>query len=359
MKIIHCADIHVDSKLETHFSKEGAAAVRRGIIETFADMVDYAKKNGVRVITIAGDLFDTKTSEQKTIKKRIQYIIGQNPQIDFLYLRGNHDEDVEFASEEDLPNLKRFCKGKWTRYSYEGVDFYGREFSKNIPAAVYDELDTDGSKFNFVLMHGQVVEYKAKDGAPTISLKELANRNIDYLALGHIHECKIGKLDARGFWAYSGCLCGRGFDECGDKGFILLDTEAERGRCNLIAVAKRKVHSVEVPLSGEPTYSQVMEKINFALEGIFSEDIVEVVLTGAVDEGADIESEAYEEALAGKYFFIRVKNKTQNKIDFAKYKNDVSLKGEFIRLVQSQKDLSNEEKSQIIITGIKALAGRE
>ena len=36
---------------------------------------------------------------------------------------------------------------------------------------------------------------------------------------------------------------------------------------------------------------------------------------------------------------------------------DASLKGEFVRLVQAQTDLSDEKKAKIIQTGILALAG--
>ena len=42
-----------------------------------------------------------------------------------------------------------------------------------------------------------------------------------------------------------------------------------------------------------------------------------------------------------------------------KYQNDISLKGEFIRLVLNQEDLTDEQKSKIISTGIKALSGEE
>ena len=42
-----------------------------------------------------------------------------------------------------------------------------------------------------------------------------------------------------------------------------------------------------------------------------------------------------------------------------KYKHDISLKGEFIRLVLNQEDLTDEDKNKIISTGIKALSGEE
>ena len=110
MKIIHCADIHADSKMGTHYTKEQAEQRRNEIVDSFSKMVAYAKKNNVKVIIIAGDLFDTKDTQQKKLKQRLGYIIEQNPAIDFLYLRGNHDEDVNFLTDKDVPNLKRFKK---------------------------------------------------------------------------------------------------------------------------------------------------------------------------------------------------------------------------------------------------------
>ena len=46
-------------------------------------------------------------------------------------------------------------------------------------------------------------------------------KNIDYLALGHVHEYRSGQLDGRGVWAYSGCPEGRGFDETGKNAFAV------------------------------------------------------------------------------------------------------------------------------------------
>ncbi|MBR1639104.1 MAG: metallophosphoesterase [Treponema sp.] len=358
MKIIHCADIHADSKMGTHFSKEKADERRNEIVNTFAKMVTFAKENDVKVIIIAGDLFDTKTSQQKTIKKRIAYIISQNPEIDFLYLRGNHDEDVEFADADLMPNLKSFTKERWTSYSYGNVEVYGHEFGKTIPLSAYSEVSFDSKKVNIVVLHGQVAEYKAKEGAPVISLPKFVNQNIDYIALGHIHDYKKEKLDARCFWCYSGCLEGRGFDECGEKGFVLLNIENNQVESRFVSLAERRIHEVEVRLDGAMNYNEIMQAVTAKLAGISSRDIVEVNLTGEVSEETEIETQSYEAALSSNYYLIRFKDKTETKINYEKYENDVSLKGEFIRLVKGQSDLSEDEKSKIIMTGIKALARR-
>lgn len=68
-------------------------------------------------------------------------------------------------------------------------------------------------------MHGQIRDTSGKD---KINVSKLRNKNIDYLALGHIHTFTSIKIDDRGTGVYSGCLEGRGFDECEDKGFVEL-----------------------------------------------------------------------------------------------------------------------------------------
>ena len=127
-----------------------------------------------------------------------------------------------------------------------------------------------------------------------------------------------------------------------------------------IPLAQRSIHEVEVSLTGTVDYSEIMKSISSAISKLPSKDIVQVDLTGEISEDTEIETESYEAALKSdfNFYYIRVKDKTETKIDYQKYENDVSLKGEFIRLVKETSNLSDEEKSKIIMTGIKALAGR-
>ena len=125
-----------------------------------------------------------------------------------------------------------------------------------------------------------------------------------------------------------------------------------------ISVATRTIHQVDVNITGLLTYDEIMNSISQKISDISSDDIVEVLLTGEVSEDSDIETDSYQSVFATNYYLIRIKDKTEAKINYDKYENDVSLKGEFIRLVKEQNDLTDEEKAKVIITGIKALAGR-
>lgn len=61
MKIIHCADLHLDAKLSTHLDEKKRKQRSFELLHTFERMVDFAVKNGVGAVLIAGDMFDRKT----------------------------------------------------------------------------------------------------------------------------------------------------------------------------------------------------------------------------------------------------------------------------------------------------------
>ena len=208
MKIIHCADLHLDSNM-VELSAEKSRARREELIRTFERLVEFAKNNSVRAIIIAGDMFDTKKVSSKT-RGRIMHLIESNPNIDFLYLSGNHDEDNFIAGLEYLPNNLKTFSDEWTYYRYDDTVVAGVKFAKENIGVVYDTLNLNKEDKNIVVLHGQIAGYKTDEKTELISLPKLKNRNIDYLALGHIHYYDQKPLDDRGVYCYSGCLEGRG-----------------------------------------------------------------------------------------------------------------------------------------------------
>ena len=67
MRIIHCADIHLDSALSAHLGRERARGRRNEILNTFRKIFGYAAENDVQAVIIAGDLFDSETVSATTI----------------------------------------------------------------------------------------------------------------------------------------------------------------------------------------------------------------------------------------------------------------------------------------------------
>ena len=359
MKIIHCADLHLDSKMETNLSKEKAKERKNEILITFERMVEYARENDIKIIIIAGDMFDKSQITQKA-KKIVKNAIFSNPEIDFIYLKGNHDEAGFIDEGETLPqNLKMFNNRIWTTYEYGSIAITGIEFGNQTNYEIYNSLMLEKNKLNIVVLHGQETEANSKDKAEIINLKQLRNKNIDYLALGHIHTYKQEKLDNRGIYCYSGCLEGRGFDECGEKGFVLLNIEDNKINSEFIPFATRTLFEINVDLTGLVQNTDIEDKITEAIKNIPETSLVKIILTGKTEIGEDKDIDYLTKKFETKFYYLKIQDKQTRKIDYMKYQNDISLKGEFIRLVLKQNDISNEEKSKIISTGIKALSGEE
>ena len=122
-------------------------------------MVEKAAGYGAKVIVLAGDVFDSDRPLKKD-KEFFYSVVKNNPDIDFLYLRGNHD-NLESCSE-DLDNLKTFT-GEWSGYSYGNVEFYGLETAAENYSSMYSSLKLDPAKINIVILHGQKSDSVGKD----------------------------------------------------------------------------------------------------------------------------------------------------------------------------------------------------
>jgi DNA repair protein SbcD/Mre11 len=380
VKIIHCADVHLDSKMEINLTKEQAKQRKQELLLTFCAMVDYAVAHEVHVIIIAGDLFDTNRSSIRT-QNIVWEVIVNHPEIDFLYIRGNHDKEKRNMASG--PNEDRFLKDReivpqnlklfgmdWRTYNYGNIAITGVELCAENNRSIYDTLYLEQGMINIVVLHGQESNYYSGEQTEIVNLRELKGKNIDYLALGHLHSYKMQELDKRGVYCYSGCLEGRGFDECGLKGFVLLDSGDEVCSNDLtvkahtilqeqfIPFGKRTFHEIVIDVTGLFTSKEVEDAIELKVAGIASKDLVKVIMIGSVELDTSRDIEYLARKFSQHFFYFKIYDRTKLAINIEDYQNDISLKGEFIRTVLSTK-LPEDKKTRIIINGIKALSGED
>lgn len=359
MRLIHTADLHIDSKMQTNFDPAKAKIRKDELLRSFENMVGFASANGVSVIMLSGDLFD-KMHVKKTARERVMAQIFDHPEIDFLYIRGNHDnvDFIEDSGEMDIPsNFKLFSADEWTSYEYDDVVITGRELTDENARNLSGNLVLDRTKFNIVMLHGQVTESSNGVQNPIV-ISDFRNKNIDYLALGHIHKYEMERLDDRGVWCYPGCLEGRGFDECGEKGFVLIDTEGGKIRTEFKPSSIRVFHEEEFNVNPDMSMSDIISGAEALLSEIPDKDIVKLVLKGEINTDFDVDLVWIERTFSEKFFYFKVKDETVVHVDYDSFINDRSLKGEFVRLVRDE-DLPEDEKGKIIDVGIRAILGEE
>ena len=236
----------------------------------------------------------------------------------------------------------------------------GAELTGENREALLHSLCPDPRHVNLVMLHGALAEYDAKDREEGIPLSRLRGRGIDYLALGHYHEYREGRIDPRGKYCYAGCLEGRGFDECGPRGFVVVDIDDETYHVTteFVPFAARLVLEVPVDVSGLDTTAAMCARVREALLSEASpEHLVKVVLTGEVPVECEKDPEFIAAQFAGDYYWLRVQDDTRLFVDYRDFRLDASLKGEFVRTVESDETLSEERKAEIIRCGIRALMG--
>ena len=251
-------------------------------------------------------------------------------------------------------NFKTFGPD-WVSHRYGNVVITGLELNDENATTMYDTLALNPDDINIVTLHGQE---SSQPGPEQIALPLLRGKHIRYLALGHLHSYRQEKLDPDSTWCYCGCLEGRGFDECGEKGFVLLETENEEIQSEFIPFARRSLVEVPVGITDLTTVSQILSAMEQASRDISRENLVKFTLTGSYTLETQKDLHFLKKMMDGKFYFLKIKDESRLKIEPETYAHDASLKGEFIRLVMAS-DRSDWDKEQIIYCGIRALSGEE
>lgn len=351
MKIIHTSDIHLCSPLTTRLSPIAARARKRELMLTFRRIIDDALRTCAEAIIIAGDLFDNERVSAREIDEIIG-IIERCHTLTFFYLRGNHEKDVIRTCGVKIPeNLKIFGE-EWTYFNLGEVTVAGRT---QLCDDAFSSLSLNENKINVVVLHGELAERtKAPD---KIGVKDIEHAPIDYLALGHYHSYSAVNVGSRAVAVYCGTPEGRGFDEAGEKGYVVIDTDGKFITHRFKSSSSRLLRIIDVDVSGAERQIELEDRVARALGEASADDLVRVELVGEHAPGFVRDTVSLEKRFSPSYFYLEVKDKSRLKISPDDYKNDKSLKGEFIRLVMSKDELTDEEKDAVIECGIRALAG--
>lgn len=347
MKILHTSDLHIGSPLSSRLSPTKAQIRRRELLSTFDTLISEAKSNGCEVIIIAGDLFDSE-KVTASAKRRVFDAVERAMDITFIYTSGNHEGGA--LECEMLPkNFVSLSNDGWSYHSIADVRFAAR---RDVGAGIFDTLEASGG-VNIAILHGELRNYT--DGA--ISAKEAAGRGLDYIALGHYHKYSEAAIDDKGVAVYSGAPHGRGFDETGKMGYVLIDTDTRPISHTFIPLSGRCIYEKEINVSGITRTLEIERLIENECRDASRDDLLRIILTG--NRPLDFKPDVYslEERFSKCFWHFEIKDATRVDIDVEAIKYDKTLKGEFIRTVLKDETLTDADKSKIIDFGIRALMG--
>ena len=326
VKIIHGADFHLDSPFSGLSSQHSAQ--RRGELRQIPRrLAALAKQEGADLVLLSGDLLDSPHVFRETVQSLAQ-ALGSIPCPVFIS-PGNHDpwSEVSVYARVDWPkNVRIFSAQVPERADLPdlGCTVWGRAFcASHLERSPLEGLNIpkDG-RLHLGCLHGDVAPQS--DYGP-ISREEIAASGLTYLALGHIHQCSGLQREGETFWAYPGCPEGRGFDETGEKGVLLVEAEPGRVEARFVPLCQRKYEILSVDMTGAPDLSAALQS---ALPEDSQQHIFRIFLTG---EGDAPDLSALERALAPLCYGVTLRDHTRLPQDLWQRREEDSLTGLFLR----------------------------
>ena len=339
VRILHAADFHLDSAF-TGLSEQRSRQRRQESRDLTRRMVEYVNDHGVQLMLLAGDLFDSDNVYGQTAEELSAALAEFRGQV--VIAPGNHDcytAASPYARTLWPENVHIFTTPYMTRMTFPqyGCTVYGAAFTSPevSESAALEGVAAGDEGVAIGLLHG---EAGAKDSRyRPIPLPQIARSGLDYLALGHVHACS-GVQTAEGTaYAYPGCPEGRGFDELGDKGFLMGEVDKGSVKLRFIPFALRRYEILTVDVTGRAP----LEAIREALPQNTEADIYRILLTGETDGGVEIP--AVTEELASRFYALEVRDRTTVRRDIWDGCGEDSLRGLFLQKMREKYDAAQDE----------------
>jgi len=231
VKILHAADLHLDSPLRGLERYDGAPVERmRGATRrAFENLVDLCLEEGVALLLLAGDLYDGNWKDYSTgLFFAAQVSRLRQGDVQVVWIRGNHDAASQITRHLRLPEnaVELSTRAPQTlRLETLGVAVHGQGFAER---AVTDDLAAAYPRalegfVNLGLLHTCAGGRPGHDPYAPCRLETLLDKGYDYWALGHVHQREV--LSQAPWVVFPGNLQGRHARETGAKGATLIEVE--------------------------------------------------------------------------------------------------------------------------------------
>ncbi len=360
VKILHTADLHIGAR--DAFLGKDAEKRRFEALLTFEKIVDLAKQNDVRILAVAGDLFDSNGTEREFIEGVFKKI-AESPEIYVVFAAGNHDplnSESPFLNNT-LPKNLYVLPATDSVITFEdlGVKIYGRSFENTrLAGEERFSLKADADFINIMVQHGDLKSDLGSD-YNSITPNFVKTCGMDYIALGHVHKNTAVLTLGNTHFAYCGCPEGQGFDELDRKGVYLGEISKEKCDLKFIPVSKRQHIVRQIDITNcDDISSAVLSDLKANFEN-YNDNLYKIELTGSIPPDAVLNVAEITARLSEVLYFVKIKDKTEFAVDLELLSKEPTLKGVFVKNMLSLMDnTDNKEKVRAALNvGLRAFYG--
>lgn len=246
MKLVHAADLHLDSALHglSRYESAPAEEIRGATRRAFGALTELCLEERAELLAISGDLFDGDWRDVSTglfFAAQLSKLCEAGVRV--VWIRGNHDAVSQIRRSVRLPEqvLQLSADKPETRvFEDVGIAVHGQSFAKRdvtedlaagYPARIAGAL-------NVGLLHTALDGRTGHDRYAPCKVETLVNRGYEYWALGHVHQREV--VHREPYVVFPGNLQGRHARELGEKGATLVSFEGDR----ITAVEPRALDAV-------------------------------------------------------------------------------------------------------------------
>lgn len=331
-RIFHCADIHLDSPFSLVNPKE-AEHRRTELRAAFTSALMFAKQQKTELFFISGDLFDCHYVTRDT-KEMLVTEFAKMSECRFFISPGNHDpyndaspyKTISFPENVHIFGEEKEC----VSIDELGVDVYGVGFGSAVyrSSPVANFRINNSNRLNILVCHGDTTNPLSPNGP--VTKNEIASSGFNYIALGHIHKAS-GVLCENGvYYAYPGCIEGRGFDETGYKGALYGVVEKGKVELNSHVFSKRRYEIINIDIDSVASKIQALEQIRSQIRNFTDDTALRIILTGRVSDGFVISENEIGKGREYPYR-IDIKDQTTVQTSLGELEKSSTLKGVFYR----------------------------
>ena len=348
MKLVHAADLHIDSPLKGLSAHDGAPVerVREATRKAFRNLIDLCLKEQATALLLAGDIFDGEWKDFSTGLYFVRELERLRPMPVFI-VRGNHDAASEVTQKLRLPpHVHEFSEDTAETKIVGELAVHGLSFPRRaIPESLVPRYPppVDG-KFNVGLLHTSCEGAAGHNPYAPCRVDELVQKGYHYWALGHVHAYAV--LHERPWIVFPGNTQGRHIKETGEKGCVIVHVDGREVRLRRAALDVVRWKLIEITLGENDDVHALYVRAREALEAARREAegrlcAVRLIVAGAsrahqaiVDDRHQVEAElrglSYE--FQDELWLEEIKLRTRPPLRLDELRRSEGFLGELMRL---------------------------
>lgn len=296
MKIVHAADLHIDSPLRGLERYEGAPyeRVRAATREAFRNVIALCLRERARFLVLAGDVFDGDWKDMNTGMFFLRELHRlREIACEVILLRGNHDFELTRALTYP-EHVHEFGGVRGTRtfaFDSDGVAFHGVSYmTKQVKETLLPSYPAPLPLLNVGVMHTNATGNSEHAAYAPCTVSDLVAHGYQYWALGHVHAHAI--LSTAPYVVYPGNTQGRSVRETGPKGCVLIECDDQIREVRFVETSVMRWVSEVVTLKREDDRETLLEKVRARLREVEAREgqltAVRLRVTGGCRAHADV-----------------------------------------------------------------------